>query len=214
MKFELLIGKRILGTASSRDYIQWAESLLLQNVGSENVAILAGLACENNSDSEEVEKYFQRSLEDLGLVLPNEEEALKNYAKVICEQIVSGDLEPEKGFSILARLDFIADHKIVLFSIWDSLSEDLQVIGHHEKFIVNTGLTKDNKKEYIKKVAVQFIELVETDLPENFFHLHICSSCGHNAQGYKSICDNCKKSSLYSMSDYEGRKLYFSKKAS
>ena len=72
MKFELLTRKRALGTANLRDYTNWAESMFYENVGSENLAILASMGYERDPDSEEIEMYFQKSIKDLNLSLPED----------------------------------------------------------------------------------------------------------------------------------------------
>lgn len=231
MKFELLLGKRILGKAYSKDYTNWAESLLYENIEFENVAILASIGYERDPDPEEVERYFQKSLKDLNLTLPDEKEGLKIYAKALCEQIISGDIDPTKGVSILESFYSKSDYEAI-YSIWDDLSEDLWMVNGHEGYIFNSGLTAENKSEYIKGVATQFINLLETNLPDRFFYLCACTECGYigeseleiidkpwmpnklyrliykQGQTQRAICANCKRPFPNSMSDYEGRKLY------
>jgi len=235
MKFEILIGKRALGIAYSKNYTEWAESLLYENVDSDNVAILASMGYERDPDSEEIEVYFQKSLKDLGLALPEEKEGLKIYAKALCEQIISGELEPETGVGILESFYSKSDYDAI-YSIWDELSEDLWMVNDRDGCIFNTGLTIQNKSEYIKDVAVQFIELLSKTLPDRFFYLSACLACGHigesgsevidkpwmpakifrliygRGQTQRAICANCKKPFPNNMSDYEGRKQYLSAK--
>ena len=235
MKFELLAGKRALGSAYTKDYTEWAESLLYEDIESENVAILASMGYERDPDSEEVETYFLKSLKDLALTLPNEKEGLKIYAKALCEQIVSGDSEPEEGVGILESSYSKSDYEAI-YSIWDELSEDLWMVNDRDGCIFNTGLSAENKNEYIKGVAAQFIELLETNLPDRFFYLCACPECGYigenelevidkpwmlsklyrfiyeRGQTQRAICANCKRPFPNNMSDYEGRKQYLSKK--
>lgn len=235
MKFEHLVGKRALGSAHARDYTTWAESLLYEGVDAENVAILANIGLERDPDSEEVELYFQKSLRDLGLSLPPDKDALRGYAKALCEQIVSGNLEPEVGADILAAFYSRSDYEPI-YSIWDELSEDLWMVHDQDGCIFNTGLTKDNTREYIKSVASQFIVLLETDLPEGFFSLSACPECGYigksglevidmpwmpeklyrliykRGQSQRAICPRCKRPFPNNMSDYEGRRQYLGRK--
>lgn len=236
MKFELLAGKRALGSAYSKDYTEWAESLLYEDIKSENVAILASMGLERDPDSEEVETYFLKSLKDLDLTLPDEKEGLKTYAKAICAQIVSGDLDTEEGVGILESFYSKSDYEAI-YSIWDALSEDLWMVNDRDGCIFNTGLSAENKNEYIKGVAAQFIELLETNLPDCFFNLCACPECGYigknelevidkpwmpsklyrfiykQGQTQRVICANCKRPFPNNMSDYEGRKQYLSKSA-
>ncbi|MFL1455848.1 hypothetical protein ACJO5Y_15545 [Marinobacter sp. GN3S48] len=231
MKFELLVGKRALGSAHARDYTTWAESLLYEDIESENVAILASIGLERDPDSEEVELYFQRSLTDLDLLLPPDEDALQVYAADLCEQIVSGDLDPEIGADTLAGFYSRSDYEAI-YSIWDDLSEDLWMVSNQDGCIFNTGLTKENASGYIKNVASQFIFLLQANLPEDFLHLSACPECGYigkhelevidmpwmpeqlfrliykRGQTQRVICPRCKRPFPNNMSDYEGRKQY------
>ncbi len=235
MKFEHLVGKRALGSAHARDYIAWAESLLYEAIESENVAILASFGFERNPDSEEVESYFQRSLTDIGLSLPPDKDALSIYAKALCEQIVSGNLEAEVGADILAGF-YSRSYYEHIYSIWDELRDDLWSVQNRYGCIFNTGLTKENSGNYIKNVASQFIVLLEADLPEDFFHLSACPECGYigkselevlempwmpeklfrliykRAQLRRVVCQSCKRPFPNNMSDYEGRRLYLDRK--
>lgn len=235
MKFELLAGKRALGNAYSKDYTEWAESLLYDDVDSENVAILASMGYERDPVSEEIETYFQKSLKDLGLALPSKKEGLMIYAKVLCEQIVSGDLEPEKGVSILETFFSISDYEAI-YSIWDELSEDLWMVNDKDGCIFNSGLTIENKSNYIKDVASQFIVLLESELPDRFFYLSSCPECDNidesdlevidkpwmpdklfrliyrRGKTQRAVCSKCKRPFPNNMSDYEGRKQYLDRK--
>jgi hypothetical protein len=235
MKFELLVGKRALGSAYSKDYTEWAEYLLYGDIDSENVAILASLGYERDPDSEEIETYFQKALIDLGLVFLSEKDALKVYAKALCGQVISGELAPEVGVSTLETFYSASDYEAI-YSIWDELSEDLCMVNDRDGCIFNTGLTIDNKCDYIIDVAAQFIVLLETELPDRFFYLSACPECGYigdseleaidkpwmpeklfrliykRGQTKRAICASCKRPFPNNMSDYEGRKQYFRKK--
>ncbi|OQX01574.1 MAG: hypothetical protein BWK73_45635 [Thiothrix lacustris] len=234
MKFEHLAGKRALGIAYSKDYADWAESLLHEDIESENVAILASIGLERNPDSEEIEVYFKKSLTDLNLVLPSEVISLAFYAKALCHQIVLGDVDPKKGLGILEACYSKSGYKTI-YSIWEELAEDLWMVNAREHCIFNAGLTKENASDYIKSVAAQFIVLLESELPEDFFHLSACPECGYigkseykainnpwmpaklfkfiykHSQTQMAICLKCKKPFPKNMSDYEGREQYLNK---
>ncbi|NRA15896.1 MAG: hypothetical protein HRU04_10390 [Oceanospirillaceae bacterium] len=236
MKLELLVGKRASGIAKPKDYTDWAESLLYEDLDSENIGILASMGFERDSDSEEIEAYFQKILTDLNLVLPTEKAALRSYAKVICEQIISGDLDPDDGVSILESFYPMSDYEAI-YGIWEDLSGDLCLVNDSMGCIFNSGLALENKEEYVKGVAVQFLVLLETILPDRFFHFSACSDCGHigesefevmdkpwmpdklyrfiykQGQTQRVICSNCRKPFPHHMNDYVGRKKYLDKKS-
>lgn len=231
MDFNLLIGKRFLGQAHWKDYAQWAEGLLRQNVDSENVAILASLDLERSLDSGEIEFYFQKSMHDCGLALPTEQDALSAYARYICGQVAHGAIAPNEGLDTLQGFCAISGYEPI-YSIWDELSEDVWRVNDREEPIFNTGLTKGNQEEYIMNVAAQFLELLEIDLPDWFFHLFACPACGYigkngferidkpwlpektfkliyrRAPARRAVCAKCGAPFPKSMGDYKGREQY------
>lgn len=232
MKFEILLGKRAMGAALPKDYIGWAESLLYDGVESTNISILASFGLETYPDSHEVENYFQKALAELDLSIPSDKESLMIYSKSLCQSISSGSLAPESGLHFLNQL-YPESNYDNLYSIWDGLDADIEMIKSGESPFFNTGLTPQNKESYIRDAASQFITLLEHDLPEHFFELKVCHQCGHiGKSSYKTLekqwipdrifryiykrgqtmqvcCPNCKALGLSTMRDYKARKWYF-----
>ncbi len=231
MNFVCLAGKRALGQAHTKDYTDWAEGLLGENVESVNVAILAGMGLEKSPDYWDVEFYFRAALDDLGLVLLSERDAVLAYAAHICEQVVSGDIPPKEGLQTLGRFYAETNYQAI-YSIWDFLNEDMWHINEGDGAIFNKGLNKLNQDEYIKNVAAQFIELTRVSRPENFFRLCVCFSCGYIGESaleridkswlpekiyrliyrrrtvQREICAKCGTPFPRNMYDYEARKQY------
>ena len=231
LKFEQLAGKRILGIASSNDYSDWAESLLYDGVDSQNVAILAGFGMDKYPDSAEVERYFLKCIKELGLILPSKENGIKCYAKYLCNQIITEEIEPEKGLSILESLFFRSNYEPI-FCIWDELSDDVWQVNNQEEAIFNSNITPENIPNYIKKVAQQFLTLIEIELPKAFFQMSLCPKCGFLGKPIskraeitwlpdslyrlffrkyptcRSFCSKCGESRLAQMWDYDGREKY------
>jgi uncharacterized protein with PIN domain len=235
MKFNELIGKRFLGIAQVYDYADWAETLMCDGCKSENIAILVGIGSEPKPETYEVEKYFRKSLDDLNLTLPPEKDALSAYAKSLCSEIISGKTSPSDGLQVLVSFYRHTDYQESLWSIWDSLEEDIALLDEEYGSIFNTNLTKENTSEYIIQVAEQFIEIMGMTLPDNFFNLSSCSKCNYigesllesidkpwmpeklyrfiynKGQTKRSICPQCKEPYPVNMHDFQGRKKYLEK---
>jgi len=235
MNFTNLAGKIALGTAYSEDYTNWAMDLLEEGSDSENIAVLASLGFEKNPDSVEIKEYFYRSLKDLGLELPTEENSILSYAKYICSEVVSGNIAPRDALPILERLYSKSDYERI-YSIWDGLSEDVWMVANRDGCYFNTDLTSENIEEYIAQVARQFIELTEIELPEHFFQLTVCKKCGHIGESaftrfdkpwlpeilyrviyrrgpaMKPVCSICGEDFPLGMVGYVGREKYLKSK--
>jgi hypothetical protein len=178
MEFAYLNGRIALGIASSADYIEWAMDRLQRGDDSESLAILAGLELEGEADSQEVRRYFNRAVDELGLVPPSRDRALLDYARYFCRQIFEGRIASTEG---LKRLDalFPASGYAELYSLWDGLSEDLAFLQEEGRSYFNSGLGTHNSESYIRDVARQFLVLTEHELPADFFALKVCAKCGY-----------------------------------
>lgn len=234
MDFNELIGKRIIGIDCANDYIEWAESSLLIEDNSKYIAILASLGLDHNPDSQEVEYYFIKCLQELGIKIPTEKVVLKSYAKIICEQIIKGKMNSEYGINILTYF-YRCNEYDSIYHIWDDLNCDIWYVKNEDYHYYNTGITSENVEKYTKQVAKQFLKLIELDIPYNFLALFFCKKCNDicslNLDRFemkwlpeqlftlfyrrkplsRHICSKCCEPLPISMRDYESRQLYLKK---
>lgn len=231
MKFEVLAGKIAAGVANSKDYTDWAMELLEQGSDSENIAILAGLCFDKYPDSFEVRDYFNRCLDELGLILPTGDEVILYYAKYICEQIIKGGIPPRDGASALYHIGIDFGWQGI-YSMWLYLEEDIESLRYDEGYyLFNTGLNKQNIDQYIIKEAEQFLIITGMTLPDDFFSLCLCEKCGYLGKcmlrplriveiltsrnwvygGKIAICRMCGDTHLLSMGDHVGREVFLKK---
>ncbi|MEJ2466355.1 MAG: hypothetical protein P8045_11735 [Candidatus Thiodiazotropha sp.] len=230
MDFAELNGRVALGIVCSTDYIAWATEILKRGEDSESLAILAGLDLDGDPDASDVNRYFNRSLDELGLRLPTRERALLDYARYLCREIVLGRIAPVNG---LKRLDglYPASGYTRLYSIWDGLSEDLSFLKEEGRCYFNSGLGSHNIESYLRGVAEQFLVLTSYALPDNFFDLSVCPRCGyiglpgsakvrdphfeqrpfprlHGPMQQVTACANCGAIHPLGMIDYKARQRY------
>ncbi|MBT9098191.1 hypothetical protein KFZ76_10805 [Methylovulum psychrotolerans] len=231
MDFTTLLGKRAVGHAQAKDYCDWAEDLLLQSIESESIAILASLGVERSPDIYEVRAYFEKCVAELGWTIPEEKLAILAYAKSLCTQLCDGTLKPRIGLGHLQCFwDFVDDNP--LYGIWYDLDEDICWLEQGEQYFWNACLAQENSDGFIIKVAKQFLELCELDLPDNFLKLSLCAECGHVGMARQTkrekpwlsvklfrliygrwprshrVCSQCAESCLLALSDYEVRQRY------
>lgn len=232
MTLDELFGRYALSIDRPEDYIKWGEMQLLEGNDSMNAAILAGLDSPKPIDSEEVYSYFRKCLKELGIEWPDQKNALIEYSRILSEKIISNEILPKKGLEKLSRLYSASDYSVSIYSIWDELEEDISMVGTEYGPIFNTGLTKDNVNDFIFKQAEQYLNLLKTDIPDNFFKLAYCNSCKKISEtGYKRIskpwmpekiyrllfkrgpahiliCGNCGSVKILGMNTIDGRQLY------
>ena len=233
MEFNTLVAKQALGIAEAEDFSLWAEQLLSRGCDNQNVAILAGFGLEDTPDLQEVNVYFARCVDELGLSLPEVHRAIFIYAKDLATKITTGLLKPTTGLGLLKSLWLATDCYEPLYSIWYELAVDIYSLEHEDVYLWNTGLLKDNINDFIILIAEQFLRLCECEnLPENFLNLSACQQCGHVGLSQtkrtellwlpekvfwllygrnptvEDVCEQCGAAQLKGMRDYQGRALY------
>jgi len=75
--------------------VSWAMSLLEQGIETDNLAVLASLLPPLNEF--EVDEYFNTVLSELELVLPEAEDSVEGYAKILAHEVAKGAVSPEVG---------------------------------------------------------------------------------------------------------------------
>lgn len=124
-----LIADRYMCSARFEDYIDWAFSCLEQGLDSKNIRILAGL--QKAIEETEIEKYFSRSIADLGWEYPNEKDCLVQCAKRTAENILSKEIAPIDGCHLIYKTSLYLDHPPELIS-WLYLDDGLDPYDYRQ----------------------------------------------------------------------------------
>ena len=74
------------GTVSTEDYVNWSHSLLERNVTSPSLAILSSFTFNDNIF--EVEVYFNRTINELGIKNPTFEVCARAYIGLLANRII------------------------------------------------------------------------------------------------------------------------------
>src|SRR6478609_5088979 len=88
-----ILGQKLLSWYDSKVLVDWAVTLMQNGFESDNLQILAGL---DNYDTEEREKYFWKSVEDLSINIDKKEiEFIDFYVETLVEEVLSGSIPPK-----------------------------------------------------------------------------------------------------------------------
>ncbi|UJF24395.1 hypothetical protein L0B52_08680 [Suttonella sp. R2A3] len=213
-----LLGKKALSVAFAHDYYAWAEEQLKYEHNSLALQRLADEWTIQQLSADEIEDFFQQALNDLAKSEPGERQVLFDYAEYLCTQILDNKLMPKAGISLLEDFVSLRD-RYPLFSVWSFLCIDIWSPHTEDQIYVNTGLTSENSDAYIRDICRQFITLLHTDLPEDFFTKRLCVEClnryapptaekysEEEARPNAAQCPHCQSEQTFSMNDYLGRK--------
>ncbi len=108
LKFPLLVAHYVLGNLSYRHLPAMAQLAVLDGMESASLLILAGMA---EADSSEISYYWDKSLQELQIPLPEKRAAALALALYYCYEIAEGKLDPVAGTksildTCLHRYDF------------------------------------------------------------------------------------------------------------
>ncbi len=86
METEILYYNKFKGIEKPLDYVNWAISMLINEISSTSLNILASLREPLNIF--EVEVYFNRAIDELGMKEPSYEQCAKYYVRYLLRQII------------------------------------------------------------------------------------------------------------------------------
>lgn len=94
MNFHITAAKYRLGMVSANDLPQIGVDALSEGFDTFSLCQLAG---EDGSDSDESRRLFEKSLVELGVAIPTQNEAGMIVSKSIAQEVLRGELDPYEG---------------------------------------------------------------------------------------------------------------------
>src|SRR5689334_24211873 len=93
----LLLVKKINGSVTGNDYVNWAIEALTEELDSPSLPILASLDMGNDFSLGEAEKIFNKIVAELEWSIPDDETVLRSHLITLVADIQNGAIDPEKG---------------------------------------------------------------------------------------------------------------------
>ena len=213
-KTDYLFAKRFYTVFDSKDYVDWAMFLIENGVENENLYILAGL---DSSDTEEREKYFHKTLEDLNIEEPtNKILYAENFMLDLAKKVLNNEINPVSGLKLAlgVAMETGYDSKYVQFYCLD---EDLDYLMYEGHGLYSNNLSKENVNDYIKKEFELWLKL-QNSIHVNISNLAYCQDCNSiispmlkkKCKFFKHVsnyycCEKCYSKKLLYGSGQDGR---------
>ena len=212
-----ILAEKLLTHFDSQKYVDWAVALLENGFESESLVILAGL---DSYSTEEKEKYFWESIGELGIrIEKNDSELIDYYAYFIANQVIDNKITPMLGLSRMLDVVRATDYssKYIQF---DLLDEDIDYLNYSQTTIYNTGLTFDNKEEFVKEEFQFFLQMNQLKIDDSLRNKSYCLSCNkfvepllktkyqlkkpHKYQVW--VCSNCSSIKLENSNNHKTKR--------
>lgn len=159
-----LLTSYAIGDAAAKDVIDWATILLIDGRDSPHLRLLAGYTeSQAEADSEEFRTDFRKTLAELGLELPPERTAYRDYACFICEAILVDTVPLREGHRILYRIWQDVNYELgdaQIFEPFMYLEDSLSLVaeGHTPLMERFNGLIEATYPDILRNEARLFID--------------------------------------------------------
>lgn len=210
-----ILGHKLLSGYESKILVEWAITLLQNGFDGDNLSILAGL---DNSDTEEREKYFWKSVKDLNINIDKKDlDLIDVYVDNLVDDVLSGNVPPrfalKQMFEVARKTDY--NRKYMDFYMLDDEIDSIEYDGYA---IFTNGLNKKNVDEYILNEFKLFKKVLNGDYTD-YYDKSICNDCKQimtpklvtNYQlkkpfSYQTlVCENCRSQNIESFSSQTGK---------
>lgn len=185
MNFSEIMYWRLNRRANVGDYIAWANHLLEQGCDLPEIAEMASFAFEREPDAKEVERYFLRCVQLLGLSMSDDVfQATIDYWRDTCERMLAGTLALDEGIALLHEID--NDYEYYLMMPWVDLAR------HYTEKHLQTGtyqiatndIERHGEDNFTWMLVRQFTAICQQarpglpmGLPEKFPVIWHCLAC-------------------------------------
>lgn len=168
-----ILGQKLLSWYDSKILVDWAMTLMQNGFDSDNLRILAGLTY---SDTEEREKYFWKSVQDLNVNIDKREiDLIDFYVDHLVEEVLTGNIPPKFALRQMCDVARKTDYsrKYIHFYLLD---DEIDRIEYNGQAIFTSGLNKENADQYIFNEFKLFKKVLAGDYSE-YYEKAICNDC-------------------------------------
>lgn len=210
-----ILGQKLLSWYDSKVLVDWAVTLMQNGFDSESLVILAGL---DNSDTEEREKYFWKSVQELNINVDKKEiDLIDFYVDNLVDEVLAGNVPPKFALKQMCDVAIRTDYSSKYMDFY-MLDDEIDSITYDGHAIFTTGLDKTNVDEYILNEFRLFRKVLNGDYSD-YYDKAICNDCKQimtpklvtkyqlkSPFSYQAwVCENCKSQNIDTFSSQTGK---------
>ena len=210
-----ILGQKLLSWYDSKVLVDWAVTLMQNGFDSESLVILAGL---DNSDTEEREKYFWQSVNELNInVAKKEIDLISFYVDNLVDEVLSENIPPKFALRQMCEIAKKTDYSPKYMDFY-LLDDEIDSIEYSGNAIFTNGLNKNNIDEFILNEFKLFKKVLNGDYSD-YYNKAICNDCEQimtpklvTKYQFKSpfsyqayVCEYCKSQNIDTFSSQVGK---------
>lgn len=210
-----ILGQKLLNWYNSKVLVDWAVALMQNGFDSESLVILAGL---DNSDTEEREKYFWKSVQELNINVDKKEiDLIGFYVDYLVDEVLAGNVPPKFALKQMCDVVIKTDYnpKYMDFYMLDVEIDSIEYDGNR---IFASDLNKKNTDEYILNEFKLFKKILNNNYSD-YYSKAICNNCNQimtpklatkyqlkKPFSYQAwVCKYCKSQNIDTFSSQKGK---------
>ncbi|GIO41557.1 hypothetical protein [Paenibacillus apis] len=134
------------GNATTIDYLNWAYRMIEEDQESKSLYMLSSM--EETENIFRYQDYFNRSLSELGITIPDFEDCAREIIRKLCLEIVNKTKDPFEATKDIFKVTFEIDYPADL-SVWINLDEGIDRIIYDDEYY------KPDEKELKEQIELE-----------------------------------------------------------
>ncbi|PAD74698.1 hypothetical protein [Paenibacillus campinasensis] len=134
------------GNATAIDYLEWAYRMIEEDQESNSLYMLASM--EETENIFKYQDYFNRSLGELEITIPDFEDCAREIIRELCLKIVNKTRDPFEVTRDIFKVTFEIDYPADL-SVWVNLDDGIDRIIYDDEYY------KPDEKEFKEQIELE-----------------------------------------------------------
>jgi hypothetical protein len=133
---------------SEKELSDWAVEQLEKGIETESLVLLAGMTPLEYADALEL---LKKAVSEMGYTWPLQKVIKLTYARIIADQIATGEIHPNQGCAIIGEINHILD--------WPEELSTFGLLSHDQTGHENVGITSESEIPEIISAAKELLKI-------------------------------------------------------
>lgn len=220
-----------IGVIQNSQLIDWAVGLLEHKI---ETAHVLKLACAYVQESRfDLEVLFQKSLSELKLLFPEDDQLFKDYAVLIAHAVLRNEVPPATGLDLLNQVNYQRQEWDPLLRPICDLYAAVELSADHMQSYLYAEFEQMPLADLIREECQLYLDLSQLEtqdlLPEDLLNTSYCLNCAHRIKPVQApeswlaktwrqltgnqalrpwMCPDCNNTRFLSLMTLAGRKRF------
>jgi hypothetical protein len=133
---------------NEKELSDWAVGQLEKGIETKSLVLLAGMTPSEYGDALE---FLKKAVSEMGYTWPTHKLIKLAYARIIADQIATGEIHPNKGCAIIGEINHLLD--------WPKELSTFGLLSHDQTGHENVGITSESVIPEIISAAKELLKI-------------------------------------------------------